>query len=224
MKRIKSIESTVTSLVKAFESVGAEVYVDGSYVSNSQYVTIFDDGLETLKIRVSDHSLPDCYMPSDYHLTTGNLDPVSYQTSDWWRVAEKVAERLGYSIPRSVKIARSLFMKKEERAAERMLVSAAEKRELENESFINAYKAIVNDPSIIERIMGIDALNGAKRRHAREKFNSRYAKVADWLSFCRAGDKYLENKAWMEYPDYVEMPTLTAEEEAAREKAMEVKE
>lgn len=191
MKNIKSIESTVTSLVKAFESVGAEVSIDGSYVSNSQYVTIFDDGLETLKIRVSDHSLPDFYMPSDYHLTTGNLDPVSYSTADWWRIAEKVAERLGYSIPRSVKIARSLFMKKEERAAERMIVSAAEKRELEDIAFINAYKAIVNDPTIIDRIKRIDSLTGAKRRQARGKFNSRYANVSDWIAFSKAADKYL---------------------------------
>ena len=179
------------------------------------YEILTEDDDEFVKIRVSDHSLPDCYMPSDYHLTTGNLDPVSYQTSDWWRVAEKVAALLGYSIPRSAKIARSLFMKKEEYAAERILISAAEKREVDRIAFINAYKAIVNDPSIIELIKRIDTLNGARRRHAREKFNSRYAKVADWLSFCRAGDKYLENKAWMESTDYVEMPTLTAAEEAA---------
>ena len=195
MKRIKSIESTVTSLVKAFKSVGAEVDVDGSYVSNSQYVTIYSkDDDEFVKIRVSDHSLPDCYMPSDYHLTTGNLDPVSYQTSDWWRVAEKVAERLGYPIPRSVKLARTIKTKKEEYAAERILISAAEKQELEDIEFINAYKAIVNDPTIIDRIKGIDALNGAKRRHARGKFNSRYANVADWIAFSKAADKYLESK------------------------------
>lgn len=208
MKTIKSIESTVTSLVKAFESVGAEVSIDGSYASNSQYVTIFskyedDNDQESLKIRVSDHTLPDCYLPSDYHLTTGNLDPVSYQTSDWWRVAEKVSERLGYSIPRSVKIARSLFMKKEERAAERMIVSAAEKRELENESLVNAYKAIYSDPSIIERIKRIESFTGDKRRHARGKFNSRYAKVADWIAFCRAADKYIENKEWMKSTEYM---------------------
>ena len=54
MKTIKTIESTVTSLVKAFKSVGAEVDVDGSYVSRSQYVTVFSADYEETTYRCSE--------------------------------------------------------------------------------------------------------------------------------------------------------------------------
>jgi len=109
MKTIKTIESTVASLIKAFKSVGACIEVGGGYVSNSQYVTIFSkDDDEFVEIIVSDHSFPDCCTPPDYYLTTGNLDQMSYSTADWWRVAESVSGLLGYPIPRSVQIARTM--------------------------------------------------------------------------------------------------------------------
>ena len=112
MKRIKTIESTVASLIKAFKSAGACIEVVGGDVPNSQEVTIFSkDDDEFVEIIVSDHTLPDCCIPPDYHLTTGNLDQVSYSTADWWRVAESVSGLLGYPIPRSVRIARSLHEK-----------------------------------------------------------------------------------------------------------------
>jgi len=118
---------------------------------------------------------------------------------------------LGYPIPRSVKIARTLFTKKEAYVAERLLISAAEKREVENEAFSAAWNAIEADPSILDRIRRIDNLAGDKRRHARSKFNSRYAKVADWSSFCRAADKWLEIQAQKASFNLL-IPLLTAAE------------
>ena len=116
MKTIKTIESTVASLIKAFKSVGANVAVDG-FDNNNQYITIYgelpyNDGevQESVKIVVTNNDLQP-KRPCSYMLTTCIANQISYSTTDWWRIAEKVSGRLGYPIPRSVKIARSLHEK-----------------------------------------------------------------------------------------------------------------
>ena len=113
---MKTIKSTVASLIKAFKSVGANVAVDG-FDNNNQYITIYgetpyNDGevQESVKIIVTNNDLQPKRQCS-YMLTTCIANQVSYSTSDWWLIAEKVAERLGYPIPRSVRIARSLHEK-----------------------------------------------------------------------------------------------------------------
>lgn len=114
---MKTIKSTVASLIKAFESVGAFITLDG-FDKHNQYLTIYgelpyNDGevQESVKIVITNNDLQP-KRPCSYILTTGIANQVSYSTSDWWRIAEKVAKRLGYPIPRSVKIARSIYTKK----------------------------------------------------------------------------------------------------------------
>lgn len=113
---MKTIKSTISSLIKAFESVGAFITLDG-FDKHNQYLTIYgelpyNDGeaQESVKIVVTNNNLQP-KRPCSYMLTTGIANQVSYSTADWWRIAEKVSERLGYPIPRSVKIARSLHEK-----------------------------------------------------------------------------------------------------------------
>ena len=115
-RQMKTIKSTVASLIKAFESVGAFITLD-CFDKHNQYLTIYgevpyNDGevQDSVKIVVTNNDLQPS-RPCSYMLKPGIANQVSYSTTDWWRIAEKVSGRLGYPIPRSVKIARSLHEK-----------------------------------------------------------------------------------------------------------------